>query len=126
MAPRRPAPSFNDEATRHADDEMMSSLLAQQNGRRSDPAIASSFTDSEPTRLDPSLLENTLAKPGPAWPAQTPKSDPNHEEATSISSYDGIVAMERARQGGPQHDERTRAVNIRNDPSISDIDWDLD
>ena len=23
-------------------------------------------------------------------------------------------------------DERTRAVNIRNDPSISDIDWDLD
>jgi hypothetical protein len=27
-------------------------------------------------------------------------------------------------QGG--HEERTRAVDIRNDPSISDIDWDID
>jgi hypothetical protein len=34
--------------------------------------------------------------------------------------------MERARNHGPSNDERTRAVNIRNDPSISDIDWDLD
>jgi hypothetical protein len=48
------------------------------------------------------------------------------EEATRLASIDGIAAMERARRGGPSHDERTRAVNIRNDPSISDIDWDLD
>jgi hypothetical protein len=34
--------------------------------------------------------------------------------------------MERARNHGPGNEERTRAVNIRNDPSISDIDWDLD
>ena len=48
------------------------------------------------------------------------------DEATRLSSLDGIAAMERARNHGPSNDERTRAVNIRNDPSISDIDWDLD
>jgi thioredoxin reductase (NADPH) len=48
------------------------------------------------------------------------------DEATRLSSIEGIAAMERARHHGPSHDERTRAVNIRNDPSISDIDWDLD
>jgi hypothetical protein len=48
------------------------------------------------------------------------------EDATRLASLDGIAAMERARNHGPSNDERTRAVNIRNDPSISDIDWDLD
>ena len=45
------------------------------------------------------------------------------EEATRL--VDGI-ATDRAHNHGPSNDERTRAVNIRNDPSISDIDWDLD
>mgnify|MGYP000564813914 CR=1 FL=1 len=44
---------------------------------------------------------------------------------TRLSSLEGLAAMERARQSGG-NDERTRAVNIRNDPSISDVDWDLD
>ncbi|TMQ11611.1 MAG: 4Fe-4S dicluster domain-containing protein [Deltaproteobacteria bacterium] len=48
------------------------------------------------------------------------------DESTRLASLDSIAAMERARNHGPSHDERTRAVNIRNDPSISDIDWDLD
>jgi hypothetical protein len=48
------------------------------------------------------------------------------DEATRLSSIEGIAAMERARHPGPSHDERTRAVNIRSDPSISDVDWDLD
>jgi hypothetical protein len=48
------------------------------------------------------------------------------EEATRLSRIEGAAAMEHARHHGPSHDERTRAVNIRNDPSISDIDWDLD
>jgi hypothetical protein len=48
------------------------------------------------------------------------------EEATRTSHIEGIAAKERPRHHGPSHDERTRAVNIRNDPSISDIDWDLD
>jgi thioredoxin reductase (NADPH) len=48
------------------------------------------------------------------------------DEATRLASLEGIAAMERARNLGPGNEERTRAVNIRNDPSISDIDWDLD
>jgi hypothetical protein len=68
----------------------------------------------------------------------TPSTDPGtdysgSDEATRMANIDGIAAMERARKGnhgnGPQQppqDERTRAVNIRSDKSISDIDWDLD
>jgi hypothetical protein len=76
-------------------------------------------------------------RPTPQWPPNTLPTDPSnpplhiddhgHDEATSIASLDGIAAMERARHGHTgNNDERTRAVNIRNDPSISDIDWDLD
>jgi hypothetical protein len=73
-----------------------------------------SFND-EPTRManvDPRSYDQ-------------PGLENNYEEATSIASLDGIAAMERARHQ-PSNEERTRAVNIRNDPSISDIDWDLD
>ena len=45
-------------------------------------------------------------------------------EATRVASIDALTAMERMRKQG--NDDSTRAVNIRNDPSISDIDWDLD
>jgi hypothetical protein len=50
------------------------------------------------------------------------------DEATRLASLEGIAAMERARSMGlgPGNEERTRSVNIRNDPSISDIDWDID
>ena len=48
-----------------------------------------------------------------------------HDEATRMANIDGISGIERLRNQVPQ-DERTRAVNIRNDKSISDIDWDLD
>ena len=44
---------------------------------------------------------------------------------THHAMIDGISGMERVRNQVPQ-DERTRAVDIRNDKSISDIDWDLD
>jgi hypothetical protein len=73
-----------------------------------------------------------------------------NDEATAMASLDGLAALERAtasqsQQGirraanGPSreaprprpplaggNEERTRAVDIRNDKSISDIDWDLD
>ncbi|HEU4732692.1 MAG TPA: NAD(P)-binding domain-containing protein [Kofleriaceae bacterium] len=58
-------------------------------------------------------------------PAHLSGFEDNPEEATRLASLEGIAAMERARHG-PSNEERTRAVNIRNDPSISDIDWDLD
>ena len=61
----------------------------------------------------------------PVMPGFEDHNDP--DEATRLASIDSIAALERARsQHGPANDERTRAVNIRNDPSISDIDWDLD
>ena len=61
---------------------------------------------------------------------QAPTTDPDlgHEEATRMANIDGI-AKERSRKPAPQQppqEERTRAVNIRSDKSISDIDWDLD
>jgi hypothetical protein len=66
----------------------------------------------------------------------TPSTDPGlpggefgNDEATRMANVEGIAAMERARKGAaqqPPQEERTRAVNIRSDKSISDIDWDLD
>jgi hypothetical protein len=70
-------------------------------------------------------------------PAQVPSAEPNAEtldehefdEATRRASVDRLAALRRR---GPAPEERTRAVNIRSDrpdrsdPSISDIDWDLD
>jgi len=48
-------------------------------------------------------------------------------EMDELLSFRGTIQeLERARTQNPANDERTRAVNIRNDPSISDIDWDLD
>ncbi len=61
-------------------------------------------------------------------PATDPSTAPVHlddDEATRMGNIDGIAGIERSRNNVPQ-DERTRAVNIRNDKSISDIDWDLD
>jgi hypothetical protein len=52
--------------------------------------------------------------------------DQREDEATRLSNLESIAAMERARANGSGNEDRTRAVNIRNDPSISDIDWDLD
>ena len=54
------------------------------------------------------------------------EDDHSSDEATRLASRDSIGKRERSRNHGPSHDDRTRAVNIRNDPSISDIDWDLD
>ena len=42
---------------------------------------------------------------------------------------DSIAAMGRAPQPpspSPSRDERTRLVDVRNDPNMTDVDWDLD
>ena len=64
-------------------------------------------------------------------PATTEPSIVNHfdgeDEATRMANIDGIASMERANRGtAPSREERTRAVDIRNDPSMSDVDWDID
>jgi len=111
------------------------------------PSHTVSAQHDEPTRLanlDPLAFDDThglddLTRPVSDFPpkflSSSPSTDPDFavfedhhdsEDATRLASLDGIAAMERARNHGPSNDERTRAVNIRNDPSISDIDWDLD
>jgi thioredoxin reductase (NADPH) len=47
--------------------------------------------------------------------AEAPATDLN-----AVGPFEDLHARRHA------NDERTRSVNIRNDPSISDIDWDLD
>jgi thioredoxin reductase/ferredoxin len=62
----------------------------------------------------------------PALPSFEPFEDHRaFDEETSQANLESLAALERARAQAPS-DERTRAVNIRKDPSISDIDWDLD
>jgi hypothetical protein len=151
---RQVPPPFSDEPTRQVDDELLSALRSQQQVRPPGPPPlpppqGPAFND-EPTRMqniDARAYDDANAAPnggGGAYgapetlprdrfPANLPTTDPggygvdnNFDEATSISSYDGLAAMERVRQQGGSNEERTRAVNIRSDPSISDIDWDLD
>jgi thioredoxin reductase/ferredoxin len=151
---RQVPPPFSDEPTRQVDDELLSALRSQQHVRPPGPpplppAQGASFND-EPTRManvDPRTAYDEPSGPGgyggphgapetlprDRFPANLPTTDPggfgvdnNFDEATSISSFDGLAAMERARHQGGSNEDRTRAVNIRSDPSISDIDWDLD
>ena len=100
----------------------------------------------EPTRLggiDEGLLESTkreqALEPAGDYPpkflsAATDISEPVftggssfEDEATRMANVD---APKPSRRGPPppskHNDERTRAVDIRNDPAIGDIDWDID
>jgi hypothetical protein len=141
---RRPVPPpFSDEPTRQVDDDLLTVLRGEQQLRAIAPPPLPpasgppkpSFHD-EPTRMqdiDPRAYDQTGPAPRDRFPETLPSTDPGYgdidnafEEATSIASLDGIAAMERARHQVPSNEERTRAVNIRADPSISDIDWDLD
>ena len=111
------------------------------------PSVVRPAAHDDPTRLahvaslgfNESEGSEDLTRPSDDFPprfvAPSPTTDPSFdsaeehrdpEEATRLASLEGIAAMERARNHGSPNDERTRAVNIRNDPSISDIDWDLD
>ncbi|NVB77720.1 MAG: hypothetical protein HOV81_04935 [Kofleriaceae bacterium] len=96
---------------------------------------------------DITARENAVTGPDAEYPpkflpANTELSPPlfndrfDDDEATRMASVDGSLPPKRSR--GPsrlpppsrspasKNDERTRAVDIRNDPSISDIDWDID
>ncbi len=118
-------PQFNDEPTR----------MAKIDPRAYDETGLEELTrPGERGKITPTPL---AAKPfPPPFPApvipdivDVPEVEYHGDEATRMASLDSIAAMERARNSGPHgsgNDERTRAVNIRNDPSISDIDWDLD
>ncbi len=103
------------------------------------PPKSSQFTE-EPTRManiDARAFDEPFSERDPGteidphakFLQQAPTTDPDYgnDEATRMANIDGFAAMERKRKvDQPPVDERTRAVNIRGDKSISDIDWDLD
>jgi hypothetical protein len=152
---RRPVPvPFGDEPTRQVDDELLTALRNAAPAKPSPkpglpppkpglprPGGVRPALPDEPTRMSNidaiSREHEEMTRPSDDFPPRflQPRDDGygagfedlrEGEDATRLASLDGIAAMERARNHGPSHDERTRAVNIRNDPSISDIDWDLD
>jgi len=152
--PKRPVPPpFGDEPTRQVDDNILNALRALPGGM-GDPNMPAPAPDApppkalfgdEPTRManiDPRAYDETGIEertdrgaankystplPSPKGASVFPDLEDNSDEATRLSNLEGMTAMERARQAGlGGSEERTRAVNIRNDPSISDIDWDLD
>jgi len=80
------------------------------------------------------LLSLIQSKPTPL-DVQAPAWSPDGRTIVFVSWRDGngeVYAMDadgsspRNLTQNPANDERTRAVNIRNDPSMSEIDWDLD
>jgi hypothetical protein len=58
-------------------------------------------------------------------PSEAPVHLDEHADSEEPTRMGNVDNLRGARNNVPQ-DERTRAVNIRNDKSISDIDWDLD
>jgi thioredoxin reductase (NADPH) len=138
--PRRPVPPpFTEEPTRQVDDQLVAALRASE---------GDSIGFDEPTRmadfdlraLDASAGEESTGPERPTPPVLPPRplpgasplitappgtlDDHGLDEATRLDDLEALAAMERARR--PGNEDRTRAVNIRNDPSISDVDWDLD
>jgi len=125
--PRRPLPGPFDEKTRAVNDpELLAALAAA-------PGPGRTSYDEE-TTMDPNLLDDagpTAHDGAPKFlPAKTELSavppdqfDDDPDEATRMAN---LGRISRERRGNPGRDERTRAVDIRSDQSISDIDWDLD
>ena len=127
-SPKRPLPSPFTDKTREVvnNDDLISAV-------RSAPGPGRSLFD-EPTRLgdvDAALLEASRGKESnPEYPPQflpattdlAPMSFDDNDEATRLANVDAFVNN----RPSAKVDERTRAVDIRQDPSINDIDWDID
>ena len=133
--PRRHDP-FGGEPTRTAapNEELMAQVRAA-------PGPGRSLFD-EPTRLgdvDAHLLEQSRERgsadefPPKFLPATTDLAPMHFEEhnphedneATRMANVD-MIHRKHPPPPRSKNEERTRAVDIRNDPSINDIDWDID
>jgi len=103
---------------------MLPSLAASHQERDGREGLDGVEEMTRPADDFPSRRRMAVPPPG----ADNGAFDDNHDpdEATRLASIDGMAGTDRARNHGPSNEDRTRAVNIRNDPSISDIDWDLD
>jgi hypothetical protein len=147
--PRSPSakkqlPSPFSEPTRMVDnDELIGSPRA---GRSAGGGGGGSLFD-EPTRLgdvDADLLMQTRGDdasgaedyPPKFLPATTELAPmqfddlPRDDDATRMATRESISRRQPPRSGGgakpATQDEHTRAVDIRTDPAINDIDWDID
>ena len=152
---RRVPPPFNDEATRQVDEQVLASLRDLPRGKpqlpKPSPGGKNHF--DEPTRManiDPRAFDETEHANQTILDKDLSVPPPD-DEATRMANIGLLAALERSRKPGPPkaesarpgprsasrtaakppspskpNDERTRAVDIRNDASISDIDWDLD
>ena len=146
---RRPVPKpFTEENTREVDDEIMNALRAHDDKMAYQRA-------GEATRIAPAPRGPAPRQPAPPEPydvfdernsqtqlengdfhkflVQSPATDPigmtfdDGDEHTRMTDASSIAAMERVRQHQPAlPDERTRAVRIREDGSMSEVDWDLE
>ena len=138
VPPKRTVPPpFSEEATRQVDENLLGALrTAPAASPPKGPSVADRLPGAPPPRGAPFDQEATrMAKidppraydrggAGSAGFAADEGDEGDEAEATRVASIDALTAMERMRKQG--NDDSTRAVNIRNDPSISDIDWDLD
>lgn len=144
---RPPLPNPFNEQTRALDDQELINAVRAVPAARSAP---NNNLFDEPTRLggiDEGLLESTKREqalpPADEYPPKflntaTDISEPVFsggfdDEATRMANVDGPAKPAKpakpARRVPPPpkgNDERTRAVDIRNDGSINDVDWDID
>jgi len=127
---RPPLPKPFEEPTRAVQEEELLRAV------RSAPGPGRSVFE-EPTRMgdvDLALFDQieggaTVGEHAPKFlPSTTEASAPPSfdEEATRMANVDSIGKRRAPPPSSSKNDERTRAVDIRNDPSISDIDWDID
>lgn len=141
MPPRAKLPRPFDEKTRTVNDE---ELIAALRGEPLTAPRPDQRVFDDPTRVaDVALrIDDGMTLPegkGPSFlPATTevaPLTLDENDEATRMANLEALARAERVeraqRAGGrpPQrsaHEERTRAVDIRDDSNISDIDWDID
>jgi thioredoxin reductase/ferredoxin len=141
-----PAP-FNEEPTRQVNDQILKELrnapLVAPRPAPSGKPVPPPF-EQEATRMaqiDPRVLDNSSFEEGrpteldphfEKFLASVPKTEPEAhlddlDQPTQMAEIDRFASLERQRRAmQPPSDERTRAVNIRNDQSMSDIDWDID
>ncbi|MDB4959928.1 MAG: 4Fe-4S ferredoxin iron-sulfur binding domain protein [Myxococcales bacterium] len=135
---KRPVPRpFDDQPTRNVDEALLNALRSNP-AASAPPSGGSRSVFDEPTRManvDAKMLDSldeaaTRASNAAKFlPANTVPSGSQQfdelEDATALATID-IAAIERAHRPGPGKEDRTRAVDIRNDKSMSDIDWDID
>ncbi len=138
--PRRTVPPpFNDEATREVDEQVLASLrdLPKKAGLPKPSKNPTNHFD-EPTRMsniDPRAYDETEHAQQTVFDPKAPAED----EATRMANIATMrpppprskePSKQRAAAKPPSPtrptEDRTRAVDIKNDRSISDIDWDLD